>query len=129
MSRYSLLTVICFASFYLAFASYLPSDQPPLAVAELRYSRAHSLGSDYTFDPRDGWETVNISRLSYKYTKRSSKSHKTNKTPPNTLPKVVTGPAENAIHDIFKDIKATGKTEDVSITWSARYARWARDVN
>jgi hypothetical protein len=120
MSRYSLVTVILFASLYLVFASYLPSDdqapQTPTA-AELKYSRAHSLGRDYTFDPRDGWQNVNISHRSYKYTTSSSKAHKANKASPNTLPKVVTSPAENAIDRIFKGLKATGEAEEVSITW------------
>jgi hypothetical protein len=34
---------------------------------EARYSRAHSLGDTYQFDPRDGWQSVNISNLAYKY--------------------------------------------------------------
>lgn len=34
---------------------------------EARYSRAHSLGDNYQFDPRDGWQTVNASNLAYKY--------------------------------------------------------------
>ncbi|RPD67062.1 hypothetical protein L226DRAFT_608312 [Lentinus tigrinus ALCF2SS1-7] len=34
---------------------------------ERRYSTAHSLGENYTFDPRDGWETVNTTNLAYKY--------------------------------------------------------------
>ena len=34
---------------------------------EARYSRAHSLGDNYQFDPRDGWQTVNASDLQYKY--------------------------------------------------------------
>ncbi|KAK7695478.1 hypothetical protein QCA50_000114 [Cerrena zonata] len=34
---------------------------------EARYTRAHSLGDNYQFDPRDGWQTVNASNLQYKY--------------------------------------------------------------
>lgn len=34
---------------------------------EARYTRAHSLGDNYQFYPRDGWQTVNISNLQYKY--------------------------------------------------------------
>lgn len=34
---------------------------------ESRYARAHSLGDGYQFDPRDGWETVNVTNLQYKY--------------------------------------------------------------
>ncbi|KAI0082588.1 hypothetical protein K474DRAFT_1655392 [Panus rudis PR-1116 ss-1] len=35
-----------------------------------RYSRAHSLGDDYQFDPRDGWQSVNVTDLQYKYSRR-----------------------------------------------------------
>ncbi|KAI0375738.1 hypothetical protein BV20DRAFT_1110140 [Pilatotrama ljubarskyi] len=34
---------------------------------ERRYTTPHSLGDDYTFDPRDGWQTVNTTNLLYKY--------------------------------------------------------------
>ena len=34
-----------------------------------RYTTAHSLGDNYQFDPRDGWQSVNISNLQYKYTR------------------------------------------------------------
>ena len=34
---------------------------------EARYAHAHSLGDGYLFDPRDGWETVNVTDLQYKY--------------------------------------------------------------
>lgn len=36
---------------------------------ERRYSTAHSLGESYQFDPRDGWESVNITNLQYKYSR------------------------------------------------------------
>ena len=32
-----------------------------------RYTRAHSLGNNYHFSARDGWQTVNVTNLSYKY--------------------------------------------------------------
>ncbi|KAI0720212.1 hypothetical protein C8T65DRAFT_801660 [Cerioporus squamosus] len=38
---------------------------------ERRYTTAHSLGDNYVFDPRDGWETVNTTNLAYKYNRRS----------------------------------------------------------
>ncbi|KAJ8483314.1 hypothetical protein ONZ51_g4778 [Trametes cubensis] len=34
---------------------------------ERKYGTPHSLGKDYVFDPRDGWETVNTTNLLYKY--------------------------------------------------------------
>lgn len=41
---------------------------------EARYSRAHSLGDDYHFDPRDGWQVVNASNLDYKYSRNGDES-------------------------------------------------------
>ncbi|KIY73654.1 hypothetical protein CYLTODRAFT_365132 [Cylindrobasidium torrendii FP15055 ss-10] len=37
------------------------------AALYARYSNSHSLGKDYGFDPRDGWSSVNITDLGYKY--------------------------------------------------------------
>ncbi|GJE84421.1 hypothetical protein PsYK624_004970 [Phanerochaete sordida] len=34
---------------------------------EARYARAHSLGDSYSFDTRDGWQSVNVTDLQYKY--------------------------------------------------------------
>lgn len=36
---------------------------------ERRYSTPHSLGDSYQFHPRDGWESVNITNLQYKYSR------------------------------------------------------------
>lgn len=36
---------------------------------EKRYSTAHSLGDTYQFDPRDGWQAVNVTNLQYKYSR------------------------------------------------------------
>lgn len=34
---------------------------------ESRYAHAHSLDDTYRFDPRDGWQSVNVTNLQYKY--------------------------------------------------------------
>lgn len=34
-----------------------------------RYTRAHSLGDNYQFNPRDGWQSVNVTNLQYKYSR------------------------------------------------------------
>lgn len=34
---------------------------------QARYARAHSLGDNYQFEARDGWQSVNITNLQYKY--------------------------------------------------------------
>jgi hypothetical protein len=49
----------------MVFASQPPSL--PRTITESRYSTAHSLGDDYIFDPRDGWQSANVTNLQYKY--------------------------------------------------------------
>lgn len=36
---------------------------------EARYAHAHSLGDNYQFDTREGWQSVNVSNLQYKYSR------------------------------------------------------------
>ncbi|TBU49632.1 hypothetical protein BD309DRAFT_1076385 [Dichomitus squalens] len=38
---------------------------------ERRYTTPHSLGDNYLFDPRDGWQSVNTTNLLYKYQSRA----------------------------------------------------------
>ena len=132
MSRYSwVIVVVIFASLYLAFASHLPSHQKQPTATELKYSSAHSLGSGYTFDPRDGWQTVNVSNLSYKYgqhspnTRRTTKAYSSHGALPNkvkavtshplhdTIPKKVTG----IMKTVLDGLKGLGKSETVTTTW------------
>ncbi|KAI0307346.1 hypothetical protein B0F90DRAFT_1807968 [Multifurca ochricompacta] len=118
MNRYwfKLALVSLFAPFFLASASYLPNQQEQPTAAELKYSRVHSLGSGYTFDPRDGWQTVNISDLSYKYSPR--RVHKVTKTSaPKTWYKNLADPVKTTIKNVFKGLEGIGKAEDVTITW------------
>ena len=122
MSLYSLVTVLLLASLYLASASYLPSQQAPPTAAELKYSRAHSLESGYNFDPRDGWQPVNISNLSYKYSP-SPKVHRPTKTISKF--KSIFAPLTNAL----KGLKGIGKPEKVTITWWAQYDHATRCFN
>ncbi|OBZ76632.1 hypothetical protein A0H81_04002 [Grifola frondosa] len=60
-----LLTVLSLVPFLTtATAADISAFQ---AALERRYTTAHSLGDTYQFDPRDGWQTVNVSNLQYKY--------------------------------------------------------------
>lgn len=119
MSRYPwVILVVIFASPYLALASYLPSDQNHPTATELKYTRAHSLGRGYTFDPRDGWQTVNVSNLSYKYSPRSPNIRSTSKiisqhTSHNSLANKV----KDTVKDVFKSSMGKGKPVPVTITW------------
>lgn len=51
----------------LSAAARASLGSPSRAVLESRYTRPHSLGDNYVFDPRDGWETVNVTDMQYKY--------------------------------------------------------------
>ncbi|KAL0582041.1 hypothetical protein V5O48_000099 [Marasmius crinis-equi] len=76
----SLITILHVSP--LASASALPSS---LQVRSY-YSRPHSLGNSYVFQPRDGWTSVNATNLQYKYRRdveqtveARSKKHKDSK--------------------------------------------------
>lgn len=47
------------------------SDLRNMDSLEARYARAHSLGNNYHFRARDGWMTVNVTDLQYKYRRDS----------------------------------------------------------
>ncbi|KAF9534815.1 hypothetical protein CPB83DRAFT_755063 [Crepidotus variabilis] len=96
-------------------ATRTPSSQN---LAAAKYSTAHSLGDGYQFDPRDGWEAINMTDLQYKYkrspghsgTHDSSKSHKPGIA---HIGKIVA----SSVDRIFKGLKGIGKPEPVIITW------------
>ena len=119
MSRYPwVILAVIFASLHLALASYLPSDQNHSTATEPKYTRVHSLGRGYTFDPRDGWQTVNVSNLSYKYNPRSPEIRSAGKiisqhTSHNSLANKV----KDTVKDVFKNSMGKGKPVPVTITW------------
>ncbi|KJA29959.1 hypothetical protein HYPSUDRAFT_126488 [Hypholoma sublateritium FD-334 SS-4] len=86
---------------------------PGRAISESKYTVAHSLGDDYTFDPRDGWQAVNVTNLEYKYQSRTGKfpQRRAKKS------KSALGDAIDAVKNIWKGLKAFGTTEPVTITW------------
>ncbi|KAL1944243.1 hypothetical protein VTO73DRAFT_3428 [Trametes versicolor] len=55
---------------YLTGVSAAEIDYNRMAL-ERKYTTPHSLGRNYQFDPRDGWQTVNTTNLSYKYSSRA----------------------------------------------------------
>jgi hypothetical protein len=83
------------------------------AVSWNRYSKAHSLGDSYIFDPRDGWMSVNATNLQYKYT------HGPHLNPSNSMErrdrsKLGLG---KLINKVWEGLKGFGKTQTVKITW------------
>lgn len=115
---------------------------PVRAVSESKYSKAHSLGDSYAFDPRDGWQHVNVTDLRYKYRRDSFESGNTNdddaldfekrakkkeSTPKKTPPKnLLAGGVIHGITDtlskIFQGLKGVGLSEETIITWCGRFS-------
>ena len=94
------------------------------AVSETsKYHKAHSLGDDYRFDPRDGWEAVNVTDLQYKY-RRDHESQlaahrrtaKGKVKPPHQGDHGVGGVLKGVV-GALKGLVGIGKSEKVTITW------------
>ncbi|KAI0269169.1 hypothetical protein BC834DRAFT_615354 [Gloeopeniophorella convolvens] len=117
MIRSFIITVALFTSLCSAATTYLPEHRGLTSAAELKYSRAHSLGRHYSFDERDGWQTVNVSNLAYKYESRALDVQKTAKRTPKTASKSLTDSVKDTVKNALKGLKGIGKAEDVIITW------------
>ena len=122
----------------LVFAAQSSSAR---AVFESRYTKAHSLDDSYSFDPRDGWQSINATNLQYKYRRqeepdpdstgdlrgnspslvnRSKKNVQTAQYPPHKavgLGYVIAG----VVADISKGLKGLGKPQPAIITWYFSY--------
>ncbi|THV08657.1 hypothetical protein K435DRAFT_772096 [Dendrothele bispora CBS 962.96] len=59
---FSLLAIVPNAS-----SSVLRHVSTTTAMTRDAYTKPHSLGDSYSFDPRDGWQAVNVTNLEYKY--------------------------------------------------------------
>lgn len=111
----------------LAFAAQSSSVR---AVSESKYTKAHSLGNNYSFDPRDGWQSINVTNLQYKYRRRGNpdldstegyslsldrRAKNVQSTPHHTggLGQVIAG----VVADVWKGLKGLGTPEPVTITW------------
>jgi hypothetical protein len=110
------------------------------AVSKSKYTRAHSLGDSYHFDPRDGWQHVNVTNLQYKYARSHSpdpdqpgspfekrgkqKGPKSKKTPAQKNKgnggSNIGGTVKHILGNMWNGLKALGQPEPVTITWYAR---------
>jgi hypothetical protein len=116
------------------------------AVSESKYTKAHSLDNNYSFDPRDGWQSINVTNLQYKYRRQEepdldltgdlkgkspsleNRSKKKVHTAPHKtggLGQVIAGVVAN----IWKGLKGLGKPEPVTITWYFSYFVLAGDAS
>lgn len=109
------------------------------AISKSKYSRAHSLGESYQFQPRDGWQSVNITDLQYKYPAARShspsggtlekrggrKGRRHTQTPPHqgNGGKDLGGAIVHILGEVWNGLKAIGQPEPVIITWYVEYAR------
>jgi len=101
----------------------------------------HSLTESYQFDPRDGWESVMVTNLRYKY-RRSSTGMTSTATPVKNSSSALKRPSSTStqhssaksifrsvgesLAELTKGIIATGKAEDVIITWFDTFVRQQR---
>ncbi|KAI9574568.1 expansin family protein [Boletus coccyginus] len=92
----------------------------------------HSLTESYQFNPRDGWESVMVTNLRYKY-RRSSTGMTSTATPVKNSSSALERPSSTStrhssaksvfrsvgesLAEFTKGIIAIGKAEDVIITW------------
>ncbi|KAF4619270.1 hypothetical protein D9613_005135 [Agrocybe pediades] len=102
------------------------------AISKSKYTTAHSLGDDYRFDPRDGWQSINVTDLGYKYRRQLQPEGYSNdpardgvsafenrSTRKKSIPKkhglsqAISGVLKNAL----QGLKGVGKPEQVTITW------------
>jgi len=87
------------------------------------HTHAHSYRPAYSFQKRDGWETVPVSDLAYKYGRNNTKHDlSTVETPRGRLArrskKSGGGSIGSAIqHAVDAALKGIGKIEQVTITW------------
>jgi len=122
-----------FASFILSTVLVFAAQSSSVrAVSEGKYTKAHSLGNHYSFDPRDGWQSINVTNLQYKYRRQEelgqdltgdlkdsssleSRAKNVHKAPHHTggLGQVIAG----VVADVWKGLKGLGRPEPVTITW------------
>lgn len=109
-----------FAIIFLpAFAFARHSASVAAIVSESKYSRAYSLGDDYDFDPREGWQSINATDLNYKYrrglrtTEDSMLERSTEQKSKSSISEAISG----VLKSVLKGLKGIGKPEPVTITW------------
>ena len=119
-----LLGPLFLSPFPLSLATYLAKS--PHSVSQSRYSEAHSLGDHYVFDPRDGWQSANVTNLQYKYPRDtdlrvnnqdlSLKKRKVSKLKEQNRHSL-SGTVTKLVNDAIDGLKAIGKPQTVKITW------------
>ncbi|KAF7301358.1 DPBB-1 domain-containing protein [Mycena indigotica] len=101
MYRLALLAVVLFCLASTLVATAVPAVNSTREVTKRKYTTAHSLGEAYTFDPRDGWQSINATDLQSKY-RRSTPA------PKNGI---------SALLDKFRGLAGIGTANKAIVTW------------
>jgi len=117
-------TLTCLLGFFTFFLTTTASQvKSARAISESQFEKAHSLGDNYVFDPRDGWQTVNVTNLQYKYERRSEiESQDDTSIVKRAKATGIGGAIAGVLKNIFKGIKGLGKPQTATITWYASRA-------
>ncbi|KAF9783033.1 hypothetical protein BJ322DRAFT_190722 [Thelephora terrestris] len=120
------LSQFVFLGFSLFSVSHAARFGTPEILSEMVYSRAHSLGSNYTFQEADGWEPINISASGSLSRRSLSVSNASMQLPEAGLPSPVSkrtkkpSLAETLVHTLnsaWNGLRGLGHPEKVKITW------------
>lgn len=125
MRTLSRLVIVGFSLFSVSQAARFGT---PDGLSEMAYTRAHSLGTNYKFHERDGWETINISTSLSRRSELSSLSPSNSSLPlpeagtPSLASKRTKKPslADTLVHTInsaWNGLRGSGHSEQVKITW------------
>ncbi|KAG6918920.1 hypothetical protein DXG01_010575 [Tephrocybe rancida] len=101
---------------FIAFFFAIPVFTLAAATAQKNYP-AHSLGSEYKFDPRDGWQAMEATDLSYKY--RSNATSANHRSPDKRAVTSLGDSITGVISHVWDGMKAIGKSNPVTITWTS----------
>ncbi|KXN83718.1 hypothetical protein AN958_00860 [Leucoagaricus sp. SymC.cos] len=96
------------------FGSVAGKPTPANTIGMQKYTRSHSFGDNYAFDPQDGWQIVNVTNLQYKY-RRDFNGEKHEASPKHHTG--VGGAIQGALEDVWNGLRGIGVAQDVTITW------------
>lgn len=127
------LSRLVFLGFSLVSVSQAARFSTPEVWSEMAYARSHSLGRDYSFHERGGWEPANISNpISFPrpLTRRSFPGSDTTNTSlglsdaetsslvsKRTKKPSITDTLVHAINSAWNGLRGSGNSEKVKITW------------
>ena len=123
-----LLSIMCIYG-SLATASATPTQGTVHAISKSKYTRAHSLGDNYQFDEREGWEKVDVTDLQYKYPRDNISDPQPQNSPFKRVKHtglkgggannsgLGLGALKHVIGQAWSGLKAMGSPEPVIITW------------